>query len=105
MFFLSLLLAAKKHRKSRITKSELAEGRDEFDRIFPAFREAQCSRPFEDDAHRAHLKASVVKVFPAVALKMANLHGNLKLVSGARPAAWEAFWRCRVPLDDGTGGP
>lgn len=81
--FLSLLLACRKHHTLKVTRALLEEGRDDFNRLFPSFRESDSMRPFDDGEHRSHLRKHVLKAFPTLRPKVERLRGNLKVFSGA----------------------
>ncbi len=78
--FASLLIAAKRHATSRITPAQLAEGREEFERMFPELADAESSEPFKSAGHASHLRGDVIKAFPNLGARILALRGDLRVL-------------------------
>jgi len=81
VFFLSVILACKKHDTARLLASQIQDGHEEFARLFPGYAKAESLKPFEKPEHRSHLNTHLLKAFPSLALKVASLQGNVAVVS------------------------
>lgn len=89
LLFFSLLLACRRGHTTQITKAQLKEGREEFDRLFPKYRGVIQMNPFDNQDHRSHLRAQIFRVFPVLAHKVVRLNGAIGVVgwqgSGSEP--------------------
>lgn len=85
-FFFSLVYACHLNSTCRVTEEQLKAGREEFNRRFPMYREADTLVPFEKPEHRSHLHGAALKHFPRLRDKVSRLQGSISFTSARNGA-------------------